>query len=197
MDLVRVSAALSRLNNNNPINDGGYCEPISVLTAEALVNGTEPVAGSAYETFASPGSSADSLQKRMILSVPPDSFRYGGGVPRGSLVWNWLQAKASKQPGKVYVFAQDSDHCYNFVVDGDIFLIDAATQLYRKVGTPGGASFYRNIPNYPYSPGFPTGGKKYPPSNTDFGFNYLNPQPKNLDDNLKIYDWGDIHPYWK
>lgn len=193
MNLAVVANALSNLNNGDMYNTACACEPISVLAAQALVHGFIPTAGSGLTSNFSPGSSAPAMGKNQIFNLPPDTAAVQQS--RAFQVWSYL--KRQFRPS-VYVFAQDEDHCYNFVVDGDVYLIDASTQTYRKINTPGDASFYHDN-NSPYAPGFKTGSNKanYPPSDTTFGFNYLSPQPLKPDDNLAIYYWGDLHQMWR
>lgn len=192
MNLNLVAINLANLNNGDMYNTGGDCEPISVLAADALVTGITPALGSGLSAPFSPVFTADAKGIMELLSLPPD--QPNDSNTRAFTVWRWLKHQA---PAGVYVFAQDKDHCYDFVIDGDVFLIDASQQIYRKINTPGDASFYHDA-NSPYAPGFQTGKVgNYPPSNTNYGFNYLSPQPLKHDDNLRIFRWGNLHQRWR
>jgi len=192
MNLAVVSVRLAALNNGDRYNQERQCEPIAVLAADALVNNTFPAPGSGLNSQESPIFGAERRLIPELLVLPPDQER--DRSTRASKVWRWLKSKAKRG---VYVFAQDKDHCYDFVVDGDVFLIDASQQIYRRINTPGEASFFYDL-NSPYAPGFHTGKKgNYPVSNTTYGFNYISPQPRKDDDMLRIFYWGDLHPFFR
>lgn len=190
MNISLVSATLSVINSNDKFNTNGICETVSVIVANTLVSGEDPAVDSGNTKSFSPLTEALKLNLPTPYTHNPDTESGGAGnssQTRAYKVWRWLKFEAKS--GGVYLFAQDEDHCYNFVKNGNVYLIDASTQIYRKINTPGDASCFSGTGS-PYAPGFHTGETQ---SNTDYGFNYLSPQPLDDEDALRIYCWGTLH----
>jgi hypothetical protein len=188
MNLQSVKAALQILNPLDGSNPDGNCTVCAVLSAETLVEGAAPLGPAPSEAWGI-SEKAEQLGKQELLTIAPDHMRAAEDT-RGYIVWRWLQQEARLG---VYLFEQDEDHVYNFVKDGSIYLIDSATQVYRKVNTPGDAS----VVSPPYQPGFPTKKINGVRSNTHYGYNYINPQPLAHHDDLHIYWWGQLHVNWR
>jgi hypothetical protein len=188
MDLEAVKAALQILNPLDGSNPDGNCTVCAVLSAQTLVEGAAPL-GPASTDALNISQQAEQLGKQELLTISPDHLRPAEDT-RAHIVWRWLQRDARLG---VYLFEQDEDHVYNFVKDGSIYLIDSATQVYRKVNTPGDASAV----SIPYQPGFKTKKIHGVRSNTDYGYNYISPQPLDDQDDLHIYWWGELHVNWR
>jgi hypothetical protein len=189
MNLGTVKSALEILNPLDGTNPDGNCTVCAVLSAEALVEGAAPL-GPAPKDAVGISEEAGRRGKQELFQISPDHMRSAAEDTRAHMVWKWLQHEARLG---VYLFEQDEDHVYNFVKDGSIYLIDSATQIYRKVNTPGDCS----VVSPPYQPGFKTMKVQGVRSNTGYGFNYLSPQPLEDEDDLHVYWWGQLHVTWR
>jgi hypothetical protein len=176
MDLAKIRNELLILGTPGGENPEGNCTICAVMAADALMKGEPPLNRAPPDCTSVDVKAAEAGAKR-VMEILPDHMRGRHEHSRAYLVWCWLR---TAQNG-VYVFEQSSDHVYNFVVDGNIYLIDTALCFARKVNTPGDCSV-NSIP--------------YPGPN---GYRYLSPVPDDDPDtdSLSVYCWGALHPYWR
>lgn len=212
MDIQRVRQHLQILNDLDGSNPNGNCTVCAVITADSLVDGVCPLHRAPVGPWCIGAKASMRKGARRKLEIMPDHL-IRNGRSRAYIIWRWLKDRAADG---VYVFEQEEDHVYNFVVEGAgagrrIYLVDSATQVYRKVNTAGDCCAI--TPNY--SPGFSDAKVHGNVCNTQYGYNYLNPQPidsvgggahDDSDDDsddevgadtLSVYYWGPLNDFWK
>lgn len=186
MQINKVRQSLTVLSPAKGNNKYGSCTTCAVWAADALVTGFAPTIMAKSSSDVADEAAIRNGVKR-VLGLLPDHMALRPDHSRGYLVWKWL----NKATNGVYLFENEVDHVYNYVVDGAIYLIDSSTQVFRKVNTPGDCCVATKGYPVDYSEGV---------GNTDFGFNYLNAQPVGEDDDfdrLCVYWWGPLHSVWK
>ncbi len=183
MNLAKVKTALKILSPLDGSNSESNCTRCAVEAADALVNGTGPTSPASPQACMVSSKAAKRKGVELVLELLPDHMKKRPDYSRAFIVWSWL-TKSAKQG--VYLFEQEEDHVYNFVIDKNIYLIDTATQIYRKINTAGDCC----VTSIPYPKDFDD------VSNSRYGYNYINPQPQGSKDSLSIYWWGALHANW-
>jgi hypothetical protein len=118
----RIADAFSGVNPLQDLVHRGNCEACSIVTADALVNGTDPVA---------PGQVIWSASDHRTATAT-----FEEDEDRADEVWEALNRQSA--PGTVYVIT-DEDHAFVVVRDGagQLYLVDSNQQIYRPANARG------------------------------------------------------------
>lgn len=99
----------------DPTNQAGNCTMCAMITATALVNGSDPYCAGKDQTV--------------------NGGVVKGRVDEGELDEMWDLINTQTVPNGVYIVEDEEDHVFNVVrrQNGDLYLVDTNMQRYRKI----------------------------------------------------------------
>ena len=115
-DWIRtVEASFNIVHPGDPRNDDGNCTACALVTARALVDGTNPY-----------------LAPRRFMRI--EGGTEVGHFGRGDTTEVWSFVSLRTIPGCVYLIEDLDDHVFNVVrhYNGNIYLVDSNMQIYLK-----------------------------------------------------------------